>query len=63
MPNHVDIENGQLKEMQAQSLLALVKDHDKNCKGNCGISLFALFPLYKKLKGEGAIKDLEHFNI
>lgn len=61
MSKHNEIVTGRISEWQAESLLTLVKDHKKNCNGECGVSLYLLFPLYRKLKGEGAIQDMEHF--
>lgn len=59
MSNHYETQF--FKEFQSGSLLHLVKEHKKNCDGKCGISLFLLFQLYRELKGESAIQDMEHF--
>lgn len=60
MAEHIEV-SGTFETLQASSILALAKGHKKNCDGKCGISLFALFPLYKKLKGDSAVTELENF--
>ena len=61
MSKHAELQNAQFQDMQAQTILMLAKEHKKNCEGDCGFTLFVLFPLYKKIKGEGALQDMEHF--
>lgn len=58
---HQEIQNGKIEDWQAASVLALAKEHKKNCNGDCGISLYILYLLYYKLKGEGALQDIQHF--
>lgn len=40
-----------LEEVQAEMIMKLVREHKKNCKGDCDISLSPLLPLYEKLIG------------
>jgi hypothetical protein len=42
---------GMQNRRQANTLLALAKDHKENCDSDCGISLHSLYPLFERLKG------------
>jgi len=53
--------NQSFQKLQTDSLLALVKEHKATCKGDCDISLFALFLVYRNLMGEGGVKEFEQF--
>lgn len=48
-----------MNELAANSLLELVKEHKKNCDGECNISVFSLRETYKSLRGRDYLEPEE----
>lgn len=48
-----------MNELAADTILELVKEHKKNCTGECSISMFSLRELYKQLRGRDYLEPEE----
>jgi len=48
-----------LNVLAADSLLELVKEHKKNCDGECSISMFSLREPYKQLRDRDYLEPEE----
>lgn len=52
----------QIINLQAETLLTLVKEHKQSCDGKCGMSLFILYSLFESLVGgKKAKKNFKYF--
>jgi len=49
------------KQVQAESLLELIKEHKKNCEGMCRINIFSLREIYERMIERPLTKDEEIF--
>lgn len=50
-----------LKEMQKQSLLEIVKEHKKNCNGDCKIVLISLVMMAEEVGIQFNSKERKYF--